>query len=71
MTNVKIGQYMISDIQAKHDQLKSRKKIFCGLWFASGQTFVEISLANIEPVKARLKMHLFKGVNAAGKSSGF
>ena len=50
---------MISDIQAKYDQLSSAQKdIFAGYGLRQVKHFVEISLANIEPYC--LKMHLFK-----------
>lgn len=70
MTNVKIGQYMISDIQAKYDQLSSAQKdIFAGYGLRQVKHFVEISLSNIEPV---LPENAFvQGVNAAGKVQAF
>ena len=57
---------MISDIQAKYDQLSSAQKdIFAGYGLRQVKHFVEISLANIEPV---LPENAFvQGVNAAGK----
>ena len=70
MTNVKIGQYKISDIQAKYDQLSSAQKdIFAGYGLRQVKHFVEISLANIEPV---LPENAFvQGDNAAGKVQAF
>ena len=61
---------MISDIQAKYDQLSSAQKdIFAGYGLRQVKHFVEISLANIEPV---LPENAFvQGVNAAGKVQAF
>lgn len=61
---------MILDVQTKYEQLSpAQKEIFAGYGLRQVKHFVEISLANIEPV---LPDHAFvQGVNAAGKVQAF